>query len=687
MTKHKGQTRREFAATAATIGAALAFGKGAGLAAPAWRERRDLYPQGVASGDPAADSVILWTRRAPLNGDHNAHRLAVEVSANPDFTDIVARGTANVSAETDWTCRFLAAGLKSAREYWYRFSDEQGNGSRVGRTVTAPADDDERPVRFAFVSCQDVTNSDCHAYRRMIFEDERRPPAERLTFVLHLGDFIYEVVWYPEDSPGGVNRGRRLRDIVRYKNGEKIKDFHLPTTLEDYRTCYRGYLNDPDIQDARARFPFVHVWDNHEISWTGFQGWEVFNDAVRPAQIKKVIANQAWFEFMPARVARPGNPSLDRFEAPKVSNAEMTTFDDSGVSQEPNTVTAVHSLRIYRALKFGKNAELILTDNRSFNYPGSSAGAEFAIKGFPFVGAQDAGEIIDGGRGYNGGKPPATIRFDGKDLPNPGLNEIPAQYLGAEQKAWFFDRLKKSTAPWKIWGHSFGTLSWRTDMQNLPPIADRKWPSQSYAQFQGGFVVENAEIFDMVRDNGITGLAIVAGDKHSFWAGRVSKALPPEKFEPVGVEFITGSISQQGLVEIAEIVMKKDHPLRALYLWDKPDGTVEATMNMSILHGVKSSLEMVKTGDKARALKLRNPDVAPHLAFADYGGHGYATVRVTRDELETEFVCIPRPLERNTAPDGGPLRYRVVHTVRHWQPGQAPQLVQRVVEGDPGLSI
>ena len=166
-----------------------------------------------------------------------------------------------------------------------------------------------------------------------------------------------------------------------------------------------------------------------------------------------------------------------------------------------------------------------------------------------------------------------------------------------------------------------------------------------------------------------------------------SADLPPHAFEPVGVEFITGSISQQGLAEIAEIGMKKDHPLRALYLWDKPDGTVEASMNMTILHGVKSSLELAKTGDKARALKLSNPDVAPHLAFGDYGGHGYATVRVSPGELETEFVCIPRPLERNTAPDGGPLRYRVVHVVKRWQPGEAPRLEQHVLEGDPGLSI
>ncbi len=65
--------------------------------------------------------------------------------------------------------------------------------SRVGRTLTAPAPDDDRPVRFAFVSCQDVTNSALNAYRRMIYEDVRRPRAERLSFVLHLGDFIYEI--------------------------------------------------------------------------------------------------------------------------------------------------------------------------------------------------------------------------------------------------------------------------------------------------------------------------------------------------------------------------------------------------------------------------------------------------------------------------------------------------------------
>ena len=89
--------------------------------------------------------------------------------------------------------------LKPATTYWYRFTDSAGNGSRVGRTRTAPRPNDNRPVNFAFVSCQDVNEGKLNGYRRMIFEDERKPAPEQLGFVLHLGDFIYEVVQYPEE--------------------------------------------------------------------------------------------------------------------------------------------------------------------------------------------------------------------------------------------------------------------------------------------------------------------------------------------------------------------------------------------------------------------------------------------------------------------------------------------------------
>ncbi len=129
--------------------------------------------------------------------------------------------------------------------------------------------------------------------------------AEQLSFVLHLGDFIYEIVRYPEDTPDGHDRGRRLRGNVRYPHGEKLHHFNFPTDLDDYRISYRTFLTDPDLQEARARWPFVPVWDNHEFSWKGYQSQQrLFNDPPRPAQTLKIAASQAWYEYQPARVIK-----------------------------------------------------------------------------------------------------------------------------------------------------------------------------------------------------------------------------------------------------------------------------------------------------------------------------------------------------------------------------------------------
>lgn len=680
-----GLSRRAFAAQAAALGAALAFGGTSARAAPTVRgERRDLYPQGVASGDPRPDSVILWTRRAPDAGAA-AHRLTVEVAADRDFRRKVARGAVEVTAATDWTCRFLAAGLEPRREYWYRFVDEAGNASRVGRTLTAPADGDDRPAKFAFVSCQDVTQGACNAYRRMLFEDARQPREEQLGFVLHLGDFFYELVWYPEERPGGMERGRRLRDIVRYPHGEKVGTFNIPTDLEDYRTAYRGYLLDPDLQDARAQWPFVPVWDNHEFSWQSFQSQQIVGGEVRPAQKLKVAASQAWYEYQPARVRKAG--SGDAFMPPTVENRPLSELDARGVAQEPNNLAAINALQIQRAFRYGNNIDLIITDNRSFQSPGGpySGLPDIKFNAIP----EHMLEVLDQAQAYDGGNPPATIKVgDDLEFPNPNKDSPPEAYLGLPQMAWLKDCLRTAKAPWKIWGHSFGTLTARTDPQNLPePFADR-WPKGAgYGVINGSYQVEHREIFDMIVDEGITGLAIVAGDKHSFWAGYPSKTLPPRDFTPVGVEFITGSISAQGAAEVYELTLPKDRPLRPLYIYDRPDGSMQSTYDMTLMHGVRSSFVLKETGDGAKARAASNPELSPHLKFVDHGGHGYATVRASPQELLTEFVCIPRPLERSEREDGGPLVYRVAHRVAAWKPGEAPQLRQEILEGDPGLAI
>jgi alkaline phosphatase D len=686
--------RRTFLQTAIALGATTAWASSIGHASQSnWSERREFFPEGVASGDPDTSSVLLWTRR-PYDSQDAAKLLNVEIAVDVAFRRIVATAKTRVCAESDWTCRVLVGGLRPSTVYWYRFTDPQGNGSRIGRTNTAPAEHDDRPVRFAFVSCQNANDGAQNAYRRMIFEDELAPERDRLGFVLHLGDFIYEIVWYPEDRPQGMY-DRRLRDIVRYAHGEKINDFHIPTVVDDYRAVYRAYLHDPDLQDARARWPFVNMWDNHEFSWKGWQGLQKFGDTTRSAQTRKVAANQAFFEFQPARISKPSGPSLVRFDAPHVSDAPVTHFDDHGLGVEPNNLAAVNSLKGYRSISWGRNVELIVTDQRSYRSEEPLDRPEakrFSSDDFPEFLPEEAMEILDAGRSYAGGQPPASILYGGQAVPN-FRKDAPAQtILGKDQKAWFLERLRTSRATWKIWGNTTATLEMRADLQNLPPGLTRSWPGAAYAGCascdHSTAFLERGEIYDFVHEHGITGFATIAGDRHSFWAGLAAKSLPPKAFQPVGIAFVVGSISAPGFVEAFEHGFPKGHPLRPLYLGQGPqDSTPQPTFNLLLRHGVRSCLEYQKSGDLSKARAVSNPDLSPHLSFVDMGGHGYAVVQASRDAFETEFVCIPRPLERSDRSDGGPMLYRARFHTPSWRMGESPQIKVEVTEGDPRFSF
>jgi alkaline phosphatase D len=702
--------RREFVQVAAAMGASLAWGGSARASTTAWHERRDLYPQGVASGDPDSGSVILWTRRpfedagpgAPGMMSSGRRVLTVEVAEDEGFRRVVAKAPARVSAASDWTTRVLVGRLKPARVYWYRFTDAEGNGSRIGRTITAPLASDPRPVNFAFVSCQSLNEGKLNAYRRMIFEDERAAPADQLGFVLHLGDFIYEVVEYPDEVP--TRYDRTIYDVGRIPDGGQAGNFHYPLTVDGYRVVYKGYLADPDLQDARARWPFVAIWDNHEFSSQGRQSIVQAGGGPQPGQTVKVAANQAWFEYIPARVKAPSG-SLDTFGALAVKNVPIEKWDDSGLGVEPNNLKAINSLIAYRSLRYGRHLDLILTDQHSFGSedPTDAEGVgKIYEPAFNGMFSEPAMIALDAGRAFNGGKPPAELSFGEIRIPNPRKDSPPRTLLGARQKTWFMDRLRRSAATWKIWGSSLGALDLRADPQNLPEgLTRQKWPADTFAQIGSGdfgsAYHERGEIYDLVRDAKITGFAIVSGDRHSFWAGYAASLLPPARFEPVGISFGGASLASPGAMEAYEHRLPKDHPLRSLFLADRPvqgegvPGVKEAqpewTYNMLLKHGVRSCLEYARTFDLQRAHAVSNADLSPHVAFVDMGGHGYATVRLTGDEMRTEFVCIPRPITRSDRPDGGALRYRVVHTASLWKPGERPLLRQEVIEGDPGLSI
>jgi alkaline phosphatase D len=337
----------------------------------------------------------------------------------------------------------------------------------------------------------------------------------------------------------------------------------------------------------------------------------------------------------------------------------------------------------------------MITDQHSYRSADPFSDPSIAAFGpeFPGMFPENAARILDGGRAFNGGKPPARISFNDQHVPNPQAKAPPQTILGAEQKAWFKDRLRRSTATWKVWGNSEGAPDWRADPQNLPAgLTKESWPKDTYASLgtgdYGTAYAERAEIYDLVRDDKISGFAIVSGDRHSFWAGYATGELPPGKFDPVGLSFVGASLSSAGPMEAYEHNFPKANPLRPLFLVDrrgaaKPDWT----FNMLLRHGVRSCLEYARTFDLTRARSLSNAELAPHLEFVDLGGHGYATVRLSADEMRTEFVCIPRPITRSEREDGGELRYRVMFSAKLWAAGERPRLEHKVLEGDPGLAI
>lgn len=682
--------RREIIRTALALGAAWAIASPAAASRRRVRPRPEAFPQGVGSADPTSHGVLLWTRFPREDGRPRAP-LTLQMAEDRDFRRIVAEAPAVATVDADWTCRVLVEGLKPGSEYWYRFIDESGGCSRHGRTFTAPAETDAAPVRFAFVSCQNINLGYASAYRRLISDDAARPANERIRFVLHLGDFIYEMIWSPEDR--STLQGRTVRDLGRLPTGRKAGEYQVPTTVEDYRHVYRAYLSDPDIQDARALWPFISIWDNHEFSNRCWQS-QINYDGSSPAQSLKVAANQAWFEYVPARVSG-ATLGLERFMPPNVEDAPLDAFDDHGLSHEPGNLAAVDSLKIARALRWGANVELILTDNRSFRarpVADSPHAEPFAVRGFPWFAPQDAIDVLDAGRSYDEGRAPETIRFAGRDLPNTRRQEPPGSMLGAVQKRWLKHRLTESTARWKLWGNSVGMLHRRTDLQNLPETVDADWPSEGYGLYGTddwcGYPAERRELLEFIRDNGLTNVVTLVGDRHSFFAGLLSPDLPPRGYAPVAAEFVVGSISTPTSFEAAEAALPLDRPLSPVYLHrDAGSDAVLPAMNLAMRHGVRACYELHRTGRLDRALAASNPEVAPHLTFADLGGHGFALARATQTDLEVEFVCTPRPNAPCPQSSGPDVVYRVSHRLQAWRPGERPAMRRTAQVGTGALIL
>jgi alkaline phosphatase D len=265
------------------------------------------FKLGVTSGDPAPDSVVLWTRLAPspLNADGQGGMpnadVAVDwqVSTSETFGTLVASGTVTARYAEAHSVHVVAGGLSADAEYYYRFR-AQGFLSPVGRTRTTPAVTTASSFTMAFASCAHYETGYYTAYRGIA--------NDRPDVVLHLGDYIYE---------GAARTGQ-----VRAHLGAEC------VSLADYRRRYAQYKSDPDLQAAHAAAPWIVVPDDHEVENNYATNTRADSSpALTSAQwvARRTAAYQAYYENMPLRPSsQPSGNSIPLYR--RVRWGSLATF-------------------------------------------------------------------------------------------------------------------------------------------------------------------------------------------------------------------------------------------------------------------------------------------------------------------------------------------------------------------------
>lgn len=557
----RGVSRRRFLRGAGAVGAAIAARPL--LPRLAWASHTGLDPapfeHGVASGDPQADSVLLWTRcSAGTSVDW-------KVSTSQAFGTLVASGSAGVDAAKDRTVKVTVTGLSPSTTYYYKF--EQGTDtSAIGRTKTLPASNaSPANLRFAITSCQDFQSGYYHAWQHIA---DRAGTAADLDFVLFLGDYIYEY----EDDPYGV-RG------------------HDPNTeifsLSDYRRRYKHYRGDPHLREAHRQFPFICIWDDHEVAndrWGAGDGGAENHQAGEGFYVdREANAEQAYFEYIPIREVADDNPGR------------------SGRN------------KIYRSYFYGDLAQIIAIDTRTYR-------------------DQPIGSFLT--------NPVANLA--------PAIDDPSRTILGASQKSWFKTQLADTGAQWKLVGNqvmighlTFGfvpdelanPVSGLLDMLGSPFNLHRDGLPVNYDQWDD-YQPERREILEHIRSGGagvspteavlggaagqIDDVVFLTGDIHTSWAMHCMVNPGDLHERAAAVEFVGPSITTFNLNEL--LARAVDGPA--------PGGPIIGHLP----HRSSAPVEAVAIANN------------PHMRYVELDSNGYTEIDVTPGRCQATYYHVVNPL-------------------------------------------
>jgi alkaline phosphatase D len=437
-------SRRQFLTRSGTLGAVAVFAPQSlpDAVGAARLLRGGRFSSGVMSGDPTPRGITLWTHVANVEGRGG---VLLEVARDRDFRNVVTRKTIQTRGSVDHTVKARVERLRPHERYYYRFETATRN-SPVGRFQTALPKDSNQPVRLGYFSCQNYPHGWYNAHELMARED--------LDFVVNLGDYIYAEAYHSRKDGTGVRDdriGRSRANVIR----EAV-------SLSDYRDKYKLYRSDADLRKLHARFPMVSTWDDHEAqdNYAGGAADGGLPPDQRFSQKRRRAGYQAFFEHMP------------HFAQPRGRD------------------------RLYRSLRFGRNVDLIMLDERQYrdNQPCNDAVAE----------------------------------------PCPEYNN-PRTLLGAGQKAFFKGALERSSAAWKLVGNEVAIMPVKTGANTYFTY-----------DFWHGYPGERREILEHIKAKGIKDVVFLTGDIHTFAAGDVQIT---EGGESVATEIIGGSVTSLALGE------------------------------------------------------------------------------------------------------------------------------------------
>lgn len=450
------------------------------------------FQHGIASGDPQANAVILWTRVTPDTAEQGEIEIAWEIAEDASFETKVMSGREKTNANRDYTFKVDAQGLDAGKRYFYRFITATET-SDIGETKTLPEGSIDT-AKFAVVSCSNYPAGYFNVYGEIAQQND-------LDAVLHLGDYLYE---YERGNYASENAAAMGREVL--PEGEII-------ALDDYRMRYAQYRTDKQLQAAHALAPFICVWDDHEVANdTWREGAENHDDNEGSFEDRLSAALQAYAEWMPIRP--PVNEevaTLSRnFEYGNLINLSMldtrlvgrdqqlnmaSYFTESGFDADGYTADVGHVSRT-----------LLGSDQREWLLSQLTSGARWQVLGQQVL---------------------------------MGVMELPGAIATGKLTISRFAELGEIAGKFQIDPSSL-TAEESDDLQNNGHLL--ALPSLPYNQDAwDGYPAERSAILE-AANNANTNLVVLAGDTHNAWANNLTM-----DGSPVGVEFATASITSPGL--------------------------------------------------------------------------------------------------------------------------------------------